>query len=61
MDNVLHNVCPNCGGNFEKRPIRTKEKLQKDPPTNRTIYKPVNTEQFGQLLNRYKNIAPNER
>ena len=22
VDNVLHNVCPNCGGGFEKRPIR---------------------------------------
>jgi hypothetical protein len=22
VDNVLHNVCPNCGGGFERRPIR---------------------------------------
>jgi uncharacterized protein len=22
VENVLHDVCPNCGGNFEVRPIR---------------------------------------
>ena len=22
VDNKLHNVCPNCGGGFERRPIR---------------------------------------
>ncbi|NVJ51268.1 MAG: DUF1272 domain-containing protein [Gammaproteobacteria bacterium] len=22
VDNVLHNVCPNCGGGFSSRPIR---------------------------------------
>ncbi len=22
VTNILHNVCPNCGGGFEKRPIR---------------------------------------
>jgi uncharacterized protein len=22
VETVLHNVCPNCGGGFEKRPIR---------------------------------------
>jgi hypothetical protein len=24
VEQVLHNVCPNCGGGFEKRPIRPK-------------------------------------
>src|SRR5438045_8664147 len=24
VDNVLHNVCPNCGGGFTPRPIRPK-------------------------------------
>ncbi|MGI9540616.1 MAG: DUF1272 domain-containing protein [Flavobacteriaceae bacterium] len=22
VENVLKNICPNCGGNFEKRPFR---------------------------------------
>lgn len=25
VDNVLKGVCPNCGGNFETRPIRPKK------------------------------------
>jgi uncharacterized protein len=32
--NKLNNTCPNCGGNFEKRPIRPKELLVKYPPKN---------------------------
>jgi len=24
VTNVLENICPNCGGDFKKRPIRTK-------------------------------------
>ncbi len=31
-DSVLHNVCPNCGGGFEKRPIRPQALLDKYPP-----------------------------
>jgi uncharacterized protein len=31
VENQLHNVCPNCGGNFEQRPIRPKDLLIKYP------------------------------
>ncbi len=27
VEHILHNVCPNCGGGFEKRPIRPKNAL----------------------------------
>ena len=27
VNEILHNACPNCGGGFEKRPIRPKGKL----------------------------------
>lgn len=30
----LKNICPNCGGNFEKRPIRAKQLLERYPPKN---------------------------
>ncbi len=30
--NVLHNKCPNCGGSFEKRPVRPEHLLIKYPP-----------------------------
>lgn len=32
VDKILNNICPNCGGNFEKRPVRPKSKLVKYPP-----------------------------
>ena len=33
VDNILKNVCPNCGGNFVPRPIRPAAKLVKNPPS----------------------------
>lgn len=30
--NILHNTCPNCGGNFEKRPVRPEKLVEKYPP-----------------------------
>ncbi len=38
---VLHNVCPNCGGGFEKRPIRPAPMLLKHPASKKVVYKPV--------------------
>lgn len=29
VDNLLSNVCPNCGGGFSPRPIRPKEEYRK--------------------------------
>jgi hypothetical protein len=47
VDHVLQNVCPNCGGGFEKRPIRpannwrNNNTLRADPPTKERKHKPV--------------------
>ena len=32
-EHVLKGVCPNCGGNFEKRPIRPEHLIGKYPPS----------------------------
>ncbi len=61
VTDILHNVCPNCGGGLEKRPIRTKEQLIKDPATITAIHKPVDPTKFSALLLRYKDIPPNKR
>ena len=58
---ILFNVCPNCGGGFEKRPSRTKEKLLKDPAKTEPHFKPVDHQKFQSLLSRYKSIAAHER
>ncbi|NRD21832.1 DUF1272 domain-containing protein [Winogradskyella litoriviva] len=38
---VLQEVCPNCGGGFEKRPIRPSHLLQKYPISKKIVHKPV--------------------
>lgn len=38
---LLHHICPNCGGGFEKRPIRPSNLLKKYPVSTKIIYKPV--------------------
>ena len=41
VEKVLQQVCPNCGGNFEKRLMRPKPLLEKYPITTQVTYKPV--------------------
>jgi len=57
----LHNVCPNCGGGFEKRPIRPKEKLIKNPAKLEEYIKPVDFDKFNALLAKNKSIPPSKR
>lgn len=37
---VLNNRCPNCGGNFEPRPIRPRSALVKNPASTERVVKP---------------------
>jgi hypothetical protein len=55
---VLFNVCPNCGGGFEKRPIRPKEGLNKYPSSKKPILKPVKKNIY---LEKNRNIPPHKR
>jgi hypothetical protein len=41
VEGVLQKVCPNCGGGFEKRPIRPKRLLEKYPVSENIVHKPV--------------------
>jgi len=61
VNNILFNICPNCGGGFEKRPIRTKDKLLKNAAKSEPHFKPVDFNKFQLLMSRYKDVAPNER
>ncbi len=58
---VLYNVCPNCGGGFEKRPHRPRKQLAKHPPGREEYIKPVDTAAFAALLGQYRDIAPEKR
>jgi hypothetical protein len=36
-EGVLAGVCPNCGGNFEKRPVRPAAKLATSPASTKRV------------------------
>lgn len=61
VEELLHNVCPNCSGGFVNRPIRPKGYLEKYPPSNKKVHKPVDFEKFKSLLEKKKPIPPEER
>lgn len=61
VDAILQNVCPNCGGGFEKRPILPKEYLPAYPPSKKKIFKPISPSEFQIKLKRFKKIKPSDR
>lgn len=61
VQNILENVCPNCGGGFEKRPVRPKEYLTNYPPRKDSVLKPVDMANFAPLLLKNKHIKPSDR
>ena len=67
VENVLRNVCPNCGGGFMPRPVRPSKNwkgdnyLGKDPASTRVKHRPVDAaahEKFAALI---KTILPEKR
>ena len=52
VENVLHEVCPNCGGDFVDRPRRPENLLEKYPVSTKVVHKPVDIEAH---LNNLKN------
>jgi hypothetical protein len=37
VEDIYLGACPNCGGNFEQRPVRPAGLLQKHPPSGKRI------------------------
>jgi hypothetical protein len=58
VENILENVCPNCGGGFEKRPTRPNSQLVKYPMRSDNVFKPIESNKF---LEANKNIDPRKR
>lgn len=40
VQSILKGRCPNCGGAFEKRPVRPARKLEKYPPSKKRVFNP---------------------
>ncbi len=59
--NILHNICPNCGGGLERRPIRPKEKLLNNPAQASISPKSYDPKKHAEFIKKYQNILPENR
>jgi hypothetical protein len=67
VDNVLGNVCPNCGGGFAPRPIRPATEwrpglsLAKRPASTKRVVLSYSHDDIAALSRKLKGIPPEER
>jgi hypothetical protein len=67
VDDVLGNVCPNCGGGFVPRPIRPAKNwkgdnfLGKNPASTRARYRPVDRSAHAKFAAKLRTIPPEIR
>jgi hypothetical protein len=61
VTNILYNVCPNCSGGFEKRPVRPKGQLKRNPPSTTIVLKPIDALALKKRLDENIDIPPNDR
>ena len=67
VDNVLRNVCPNCGGGFTQRPIRPAREwrpglsLAQRPASTKRVALSYSPDNIAALSLRLKDIPPEER
>jgi hypothetical protein len=67
VETVLHDVCPNCGGGFEKRPIRPATErrpgvyLGKHPASTKRVHMNYSLEEVAEFARGVRYIDPRER
>lgn len=67
VDDVLYNVCPNCGGGFEKRPIRPQHAhrrgagLAHAPASTKRVHLKHDRDTLATFTLPLSNIPPEER
>lgn len=67
VETNLHNVCPNCGGGFEKRPIRPKTARRKgvslahQPASEKRRALNHSPEEIATFVAAHKDVPPAER
>ena len=67
VENVLKNVCPNCGGGFVTRPIRPKTErrsgvsLSHQPASTKRVNTNYSVDEITEFVNTAKDIKPEER
>lgn len=61
---LLHNVCPNCGGELVRRPVRPQSRLAAAPASTERVFMPLVGERLQRhtaLVARYLGVAPTQR
>ena len=67
VDTVLENVCPNCGGGFEKRPVRPSNarrpglSIEHQPASGTRIHTKYSRDEIVSFAQGAKNTAPEDR
>ncbi|MDP9091211.1 MAG: DUF1272 domain-containing protein [Pseudomonadota bacterium] len=67
VDHVLANVCPNCGGGFEPRPIRPATErrpgicVSKKPGSQARVRSPYTPEEIAEFISDVRDIPPSAR
>jgi len=67
VETHLHNVCPNCGGGFEKRPVRPKTErrpgvsLRHQPASTQRVHLKYDRADIAALAARTKDVPPGGR
>ncbi len=61
VETLLSNVCPNCGGGFERRPVRPARMLAKHPGGTTPVFKPIDPRSFAKLQAEQRDVAPHLR
>lgn len=67
VENLLHNVCPNCGGGFTSRPVRPgtarRENLSisNQPASNKRVLTKLSRQEIEAFCNGVKDVAPENR
>jgi uncharacterized protein len=67
VENVLHDVCPNCGGGFQPRPIRPATEwrpglsLASRPASTTRVHLSYSHEEIAALSERLRDVPPAER
>jgi uncharacterized protein len=67
VENVLHDVCPNCGGGFERRPVRPRGAwrpttgLVNDPAGTKRRHTEYTREALEEFVSKLRDVPPVER
>ncbi|WP_353410884.1 DUF1272 domain-containing protein [Arenicella sp. 4NH20-0111] len=67
VEQILNNVCPNCGGGLCERPIRPQKPHRKalslidQPAATERVNTPYSKDQLADFINTLKKVPPNQR